>query len=314
MMLSEAIEIYLSWHSSMYHAASTVNDYRSFLGMFLRFVGDKPVSDLRLDDVERYRSSLVNHHLSQATVATYLRHVRAFLAFLAEHEYIDDKRLAGRIKLPRTPKKTLKIYSAAEVQLLFDSVPGSGWLRIRNQLLIALMLDSGLRQHELTLIQRSDISRDSSVLLVHGKGNKERYVPVGRLTGGLMAAYMQILPFQSDYLLLDRYGHQLTNNAVKLMISKTAETSNIKVSSHKLRHNFATNYIINQYQQQGSCDIFRLMYLMGHEDITTTRRYLHFANQLIASQSYISHLDGIDMLQLMIGVQNPEIKKEPETL
>ena len=65
------------------------------------------------------------------------------------------------------------------------------------------------------------------------------------------------------------------------------------ISSHKLRHNFATNYCIDQYRTHGQVDIYRLMYLMGHEDIETTRRYLHMANEILASQGCISHLDGI---------------------
>ena len=63
------------------------------------------------------------------------------------------------------------------------------------------------------------------------------------------------------------------------------------LSSHRLRHNFATNYCIDQYETNGSIDIYRLMYLMGHEDVETTRRYLHFAYEILASRGCISHLD-----------------------
>lgn len=65
------------------------------------------------------------------------------------------------------------------------------------------------------------------------------------------------------------------------------------LSAHKLRHNFATNYILDQYKEKGKVDIYQLKALMGHSDIETTERYLHIANEIIASNNSISHLDNI---------------------
>ena len=64
-------------------------------------------------------------------------------------------------------------------------------------------------------------------------------------------------------------------------------------SSHKLRHNFATNYLLDQYERFGQMDIYQLMAIMGHEDISTTRRYLHEANGILAVRGCISHLDKV---------------------
>lgn len=311
MMLSEAIAKYILWHKSMYHTPSTIDSYRCFLGMFLNWCGDIPISDVSLTLIEGYRLSLVTRSLFSATVATYLRHIKAFFNYLNDFLLVDVKLPSDKIKLPRTPKKVLKIYTPDEIDIIFRSVPGTGWIVLRNRLIIALMLDSGLRQHELTLIQKKDFSADGKILLVHGKGNKERYVPVGNMTSVLHNRYLNVLPYSSEYLLLNRCGDNLTNNSVKLLMSDVRHRAGFEVSSHKLRHNFATNYIINQYQKEKSCDIFRLMYLMGHEDIQTTKRYLHFANQLIASQSYISHLDN---LSFMTGVLDLDIKKDLEAL
>ncbi len=85
----------------------------------------------------------------------------------------------------------------------------------------------------------------------------------------------------------------MTGNAVKLLIHKIANEVPFDLSSHKLRHNFATNYCLDQYDKYGQIDILKLMTLMGHEDTQTTRKYLHFANQVIASKSNISHLDKV---------------------
>lgn len=79
----------------------------------------------------------------------------------------------------------------------------------------------------------------------------------------------------------------------KKLVSKMAKKLPFELSSHKLRHNFATNYCLDQYNAYGQVDIYRLMYLMGHEDVSTTRRYLHFANEILASKGCISHVDAI---------------------
>ena len=85
----------------------------------------------------------------------------------------------------------------------------------------------------------------------------------------------------------------MTNNAVKIFVNKLSKEVGFELSSHKLRHNFATNYCIDQYEEVGQVDIYRLMILMGHEDIETTRRYLHHANEIIGARSCISHLDKV---------------------
>ena len=77
------------------------------------------------------------------------------------------------------------------------------------------------------------------------------------------------------------------------MVTKLANQLQFELSSHKLRHNFATNYCIDQFTRNNQVDIYSLMYLMGHENIETTRRYLHFAMEIIASRETISHLDTI---------------------
>lgn len=77
----------------------------------------------------------------------------------------------------------------------------------------------------------------------------------------------------------------MTNNMKKILP--------FEFSSHKLRHNFATNYLLNQYEMFGQMDIYQLMVVMGHEDISTTRRYLHQANNILSAKTYISHLDKL---------------------
>ncbi|MCI8403065.1 MAG: phage integrase family protein [Lachnospiraceae bacterium] len=122
---------------------------------------------------------------------------------------------------------------------------------------------------------------------------------MGSRTRFFISEYLRLCPFPLDelpFLFVSASGFHLSRNAVKLMIRKTASSLPFDLSSHKLRHNFATNYCVDQMEQSGRVDIYRLMYIMGHEDIKTTNRYLHFACEILAGKGHISHLDLLDIL------------------
>lgn len=271
----------------------TISAYKQFVTPFIAYLGsEKPLYDVLQSDITSYISRLLNKPISKATRATYIRHIKIFLRWCqSEYEVTYN---AKAIKVPKSPKRSVRIYSDSEIEEIFQSVgTGTEWLTLRNQCIIALMYDSGLRQSEVCDLKRSKISFADNRMVVHGKGDKERIVPLGKLTQNYMRAYLAHCPYKSDNVFVNRMGDPLTCNAVKLFITKLSNKLDFEFSSHKLRHNFATNYCIDQYTYNGQVDIYRLMYLMGHEEIETTRRYLHFANEIMASRGCISHLDMV---------------------
>jgi len=274
-------------------SAKTVIDYPEFVQPFVIHIGpDKDVSTVAQENINEYIAKILKRPLSKASRATYIRHVKIFLNWCG-HEY-DVAYNAKKIKVPKTPKREVKIYSNDEVIMLFESVVcEASWLEYRNRLILALMYDSGLRQSEVCMLKRRWISVSERRAKVLGKGDKERVVPLGNLTIYFLQRYLALCPYDSEFFLVDRRGEQMTCNAVKKMIYKLSDKLDFDVSSHKLRHNFATNYCIDQYEKTGQVDIYKLMYLMGHEDIETTKRYLHFAMEIIATQNHVSHLDKV---------------------
>ncbi len=271
----------------------TIDDYAQFIQPFLTLVGsDKDFQELSQADISRYLQGLMARPVSKATRATYIRHVKIFLRW-CENEY-GAQYTSRLIRIPKSPKKSVLIYSPDEVRQIFAAIHSEiPWIAFRNKCIIALMYDSGLRQSEVCLLQRSRVSFADNRLVVHGKGDKERVVPLGSLTRQYMTAYFETCPYTLDVVFCNRYGEPLTCNAVKLFVSRLSGALPFELSSHKLRHNFATNYCIDQYEKNGQVDIYRLMYLMGHEELETTRRYLHHANEIIAAKGCISHLDSI---------------------
>lgn len=271
----------------------TIDDYVEFVTPFITFVGScRLFSELTQNDINRYIEKLLLRPVSKATRATYIRHLKIYLRW-SENEYGASYN-AKAVKVPKSPKKSVRIYSDSEIREIFDAVSADEeWIVLRNKCIIALMYDSGLRQSEVCTLKRSKVSYSDNRMTVYGKGDKERIVPLGKLTKRFMREYTAICPYSSDTVFVNRRGSPLTGNAVKMLITKLSHKLDFELSSHKLRHNFATNYCIDQYKKHGQIDIYRLMYLMGHEDIETTKRYLHFAYEVIASNECISHLDSV---------------------
>ena len=270
----------------------TVLCYAQVVHPFIQRFGNVEVNTLTRSQYNEYIGVLVSGKYSRTTLSSYVRQLKVFLRWL-ENEY-DINLETSKLKVPKAYKKMVHIYSDAEIEMIFDSISAeSEWLTVRNCAMVALMLDSGLRQEEVATLQTADIFWQRYTLKVKGKGNKERVVPFGRFSRQYMVRYRALCPYSEDYFFVGRRGGMVTCDAVKHFIYKLGKKLPFEFSSHRLRHNFATNYCLNQYEKYGHIDIYRLMILMGHEDIETTRRYLHHANQIIASITAISHLDKV---------------------
>lgn len=298
--LHTAINLYLRCCEIRGLKKNTISGYKERLTYFSNFVPITKLEELEPQTIESYILHLHQQPLSKATVATYLRPVKSFLHW-AESELLisADLELSNAVKLPRAPARKVDILDNNQLQTLFSSIDTTDILSVRDGLILALMLDSGLRQNEVVQLKKNDINLSEHTMKVYGKGDKERYVPLGKFTADLIRRYLFLsekyrnTPEAEKYLLLDRYGSPITPNCIKLMVSKKKRSSGINFSAHKLRHNFATNYCLDEYARSGSMDIFKLKSIMGHNNIETTMVYMHLAQELIAAKTSISHLDKI---------------------
>ncbi len=269
----------------------TIQDYEEFVGRFV-FGKKNPSIETLKEDVANYTFDLISRSLSRSTVATYLRHLKVFIGYLEKQGVVSG--IAERMKIPREQKKVVQIYDEPQIQQLFKmAMRGPEWLKYRNAAIIALMLDSGLRLEEVTKIKVSDIQ--DQTLKVTGKGNKERIVPLGASTLCFIESYRKAFDHRGILLFMTKTGKPLSRETIKQMIAKIQHRVDFDFSAHKLRHNFATNYCLDQYERTGSIDIYSLMALLGHADIQTTKRYLHMATSILAAKYHKSHLDGLGL-------------------
>lgn len=274
--------------------SGTIRNYSATLSLALDYIGeDLSLSEVTYDKISAYILYLYDKPLSKATYTSYIRNLRIFLRWVyAEYTLSFDP---VKIKVPKMPKKNVHIYTDAEIRYIFTLINTSiPWITARNQAIIALMLDSGLRQCEIVSLLKNSIDRERYVMKVSGKGSKDRIVPLGKTSLDFVERYLEMCPFtDSEYVFVDRRGKQLSANAIRLFVYRLERQLPFKFSSHKLRHNFATNFCIDHVQQTGKSDVYDLSILMGHESIETTKKYEHFAHEIIAASNSISHLDCV---------------------
>lgn len=272
--------------------ANSVHNYNSTISLFLRDLGeDLPLTEVTYSLVADYILKLYKRPISKATMSSYIRNLRIFLRWVyVEYDLSFDP---VKIKVPKSPKKNVHIYSDTEIKYIFSLVKTSvPWITARNRSIIAFMLDSGLRQFEVCGLLKSNIDKERGVMKITGKGAKDRMVPVGNMALHFMEKYLSLCPYkESPYVFYDRRGNELSGNAIRLFVNRLEKQLPFKLSSHKLRHNFATNYCIDHVHLTGKTDVYDLSIIMGHESLETTKRYEHFAHEIIAAENSISHLD-----------------------
>lgn len=293
MTIAETFDDFIKFKKRQGLSPVSISCYVSFVSYFLDFIGrDTELTDITENQILSYIDGLFERDLSKSTRSTYVRHLKCFLNWIRRYKGVDL--FTDRIIVPKANKKVVHIYEDEEIFLIFDSIHAENeWITARNRAMIALMLDSGLRRGEVCDLLTKNIYFQKSFMKVRGKGDKERFVPLGRLASQYMLEYAKLCPFHEKYFFVSRRGEPVSRNAIKQLMQKLSEKLPFEFSAHKLRHNFATNYLLDQYDKDGKMDIYKLMIILGHEDVKTTNRYLHYANQVIASRENISHLDKV---------------------
>ena len=210
------------------------------------------------------------------TQARILSGVRSFYRFLLYHHERDDDP-SELLESPRKEKHLPQVLTLDEVNRLVEAVDLSTSEGHRNRAILEMLYGSGLRVSELTELHLSDMYREEGYLIVHGKGSKERLVPISPEADKWFGYWMEDrchLTIQSqakDIAFLNRRGGQLTRAMIFTIIRRLAEKAGINktISPHTLRHSFATHLL------QNGADLRIIQQLLGHENITTTEIYTH---------------------------------------
>ncbi|MBN2439862.1 MAG: tyrosine recombinase XerD [Spirochaetales bacterium] len=213
--------------------------------------------------------------VSQRTVAKCLSSLRSFFKFLIL-ERIIDQNPAELVDMPKISLKIPKVFTISEIEQLFEQIDSSSPLGIRDRALFELIYSCGLRISEAVGLQCTDLYIEEALLKVKGKGNKERFVPVGEyglqwLTLYIKEARLSLLKRNrnTNMLFLNHYGRPLSRKGAWKRFKEILSRANLDGKVHTLRHSFATHLL------SGGADLRSVQELLGHADICTTQIYTH---------------------------------------
>jgi integrase/recombinase XerD len=247
-----------------------------------------------VDHLRRYLDHMSRAGLAPRTAARRLSCLRQFYKFLyGEGVRTDDP--AAALESPRLGRPLPKYLTADEVDRLLAAARAiEGRQGLRASALLELLYATGLRVSELVGLPLAAVPRNKPTLIVRGKGNKERMVPVGDAALAALAAY---LPVRESYIPKSmkssrwlfpsdaREGH-LTRAGFALLLKELAVSAGLspsRVSPHVLRHSFATHLLAN------GADLRSLQQMLGHADISTTQIYTHVLDERLRRLVSDSH-------------------------
>lgn len=221
-----------------------------------------------------YRLSDDINKRSQARLISALR---SFFDYLIFENYRKDNPMQ-LIDSPKIGRKLPDTLSVKEIDDIIGAIDLSTPQGERNRAMLELLYGCGLRVSELVNMQLSDLFFEEGFIRVTGKGNKQRFVPIGKHTVKYLNLYIKEtrpqIPVKKGYgdtLFLNRRGRMLTRNMVFIIIKDLVEKAGLDktVSPHSFRHSFATHLLEN------GADLRSIQQMLGHESITTTEIYMH---------------------------------------
>lgn len=223
----------------------------------------------------------VSKHLNSRSQSRLISGLRSFFNYLVFEDYRKTNPL-DQIESPKIGRKlpdTLSIKDIDELIEAIDLTKEYNGIRIgeRNRTILETLYSCGLRVSELTSLKVSDLFFDEGFIKVTGKGNKQRFVPIGPNTQKHILIWTDIRnhitihPEHKDTLFLNNRGKQLTRAMIFTIIKDLAKAINLNkvISPHTFRHSFATHLLEN------GADLRAIQLMLGHESITTTEIYMH---------------------------------------
>ena len=258
---------------------NSIESYEFDLIQFKNFINENSINE----SPKKCSSSTVKRYLyknfsnkksrSQARSISALKSFFNYLLFEGEihSSPIND------IESPKIENKLPEVLTEDEIKRLISSVNLDSEFGQRNKTIIEVLYGTGIRVSELIELKLSNIFFKENILKVTGKGNKERFVPLGKIAIIEIKKYLnnrdklKINSKFSDILFLNRYGRQLTRSMIFKIINDSSKNAEIdkKISPHTLRHSYATHLLKN------GADLRTIQLILGHESITTTEIYTH---------------------------------------
>ena len=298
MKLDDYLLAYLQYLSTVItNSSHTVDAYKRDITKFIDFVKQEGIEELK--DIDRLlimnyvtklrMGELGSKTISNTSLARNFAALRSFYYFLIEFYQFDENPFL-LMKNIKKEKKLPEFLFYNEIEILLDSIDTESALGIRNRALFELMYASGLRVSEVSELTRQQIDFPNKIVLVKGKGNKERLVPFHEEAAMWLLRYMNEvrLQFTNDkeaFVFLNKNGKKISSRGIQYVLDQISVASGLqmKIHPHMLRHSFATHLLDN------GADLRVVQELLGHENLSTTQIYTHVTSDRLKTAYSRAH-------------------------
>lgn len=263
-------------------AKNTIESYYFDLKKFSEYFKDRDVTQLNYNDFLNYFESLHSKDKEITTIIRNIITVRRFTKFLLSIGILENDPLAN-FELPKMKRNLPDFLSEEEVERLINSIDMTHKNSLRDRVIIEFLYGCGLRVSELANLKINQINLKSGFVIVLGKGNKERVVPMGEELIYWLKKYLEEKKL-GLYLFQGRDRKPITRQYIWKIIKSLAKKAEINyITPHTLRHSFATHLL------QRGADLHTVQLLLGHSDISTTEIYTHITMDRLKEVYYEYH-------------------------
>ena len=257
---------------------NTREGYLNDVKKLLNYLNENNLSlkDVSLDHLHNFIATLHDLGISSRSQARIISGIKSFFRFLKLENHIDTNPTL-LLESPRVGRKLPEVLSIEEIDEMISCIDLSANEGQRNRAIIETLYSCGLRVSELINLEINKIFLDEEYIVIKGKGNKERIVPISPTAIHEIKLYLNdrrhldIKPGEENILFLNRRGRRLTRVMIFYIIKQLAELADIRkeISPHTLRHSFATHLL------EGGANLRAIQQMLGHESISTTEIYIH---------------------------------------
>ena len=272
---------------------NTLSAYRSDLKIFSQWLNETSLIEVNKKLIQDYFLYRQSTHISSSTQSRVLTCLHSFYQFLLDNNLINTDP-TEQLSYPKLEKKLPVFLNIQEVEKLLEAPNISSLFGQRDRAMLELLYSCGLRVSELINLSYHNINIKEEFIRIHGKGNKERILPMGEIAIDYLTAYeLNSRPIllkndQSDSYFLSNRGKAMSRQNFFYIIKAYATQAGIDkpLSPHSLRHAFATHLV------QKGADLRSVQLMLGHSDISSTQLYTHIQNAQLKAQHEKHHPRG----------------------
>ena len=272
---------------------NTLSAYRSDLNIFNKWLNQKPFTSVDKKLVHDYFSYRKKSNLSAASRSRILTCLHSFFQYLLNNQKMSNDP-TEQMDYPKLEKKLPIFLNIQEVEKLIEAPNTNSIYGQRDRAMLELLYSCGLRVSELISLSYHNLNLIEEFVRVHGKGNKERMLPLGEVAIDFLDQYernsrtLLLKNGQCDSYFLSNRGSAMSRQNFFYIIKGYAATAGINkpISPHSLRHAFATHLV------QKGADLRSVQLMLGHSDISSTQLYTHIQNAQLKMQHQKHHPRG----------------------